>query len=117
MFVNELKKNRLIDARTYKKFEKYWAESQQETKTIEQANTIQAEYAQLLTRQNQLRDNLGALGNSEREMEIRNRILDDLETSENRRRELETETASINEKLKELQISQQKLIDDIYGAV
>jgi len=116
-FVNELKTNGLIDAKTYKKFGKYWVESQQEAKTIEQANTVQAEYAQLLTRQNQLRDNLGALGNSEREMEIRNRILDDLETSENRRRELENDTASINEKLKELQINQQELIDDIYGAV
>lgn len=116
-FVSDLKANKLIDSQTFKKFGKYWTEAQQEAEAVKQANAIQSEYSQLLTRQNQLRDNLKALGNSERELEIRNRILDDLEASENRRRELETETASINEKLKELQISQQKLIDDIYGAV
>jgi hypothetical protein len=116
-FVNELKAGKLIDTKTFKKFNKYGAETQQEAEAVEQANAIQVEYSQLLTRQNQLRDNLKALGNSERELEIRNRILDDLDASENRRRGLETETASINEKIKQSQVSQQRLLDEIYGVV
>jgi len=114
-FVNDLKTNKLINTKTFKKFGKYWTETQQEAEAVKQADAIQSEYSQLLTRQNQLRDNLKALGNSERELEIRNRILDDLEASENRRRGLETEAASVNEKIKQLQLSQQRLLDDIYG--
>ena len=115
-FVNGLQTNGLIDTRVYNKFESYWAESQQRAETLDQSNTFQAEYNQLLTRQQQLRENLGALGNSEREVEIRNRILDDLETSEDRRRELETEIATLNDQVKQFQLAQQKLIDEIYGA-
>jgi hypothetical protein len=114
-FVNRLKADGLVEAGGYEKFEKYWAGSQQVAETIEQANTLQAEYNQLLSRQQQLRENLGALGNSEREVAIRNRILDDLERSENRRRELEAEIASLNEKIKQLQLTEQRLIDAIYG--
>jgi hypothetical protein len=40
--------------------------------------------------------------------------LDDLETSENRRRELETELAELDEQLKQHQLAQQTLIDEIY---
>jgi len=77
---------------------------------------LEAEYKQLLSRQQQLRENIGALSNpSEREAEIRNRILDDLETSENRRRELETEIATLTEQVKQLQRTQQTLRDEIYG--
>ena len=114
-FVNGLKANALLEADVYDKFESYWAEAQNATKMIEQANSLQAEYNQLLVRQQQLRENLGALGNSERELVIRNRILDDLERSENRRRELETEIASLSAQIKQLQLNEQKLIDAIYG--
>ena len=114
-FVNELKANKLIDTKTFKKFGKFWNETQQEKEAAEQANAFQAEYSQLLTRQNQLRENLKALGNSDRELEIRNRILDDLAASENRRRDLESEAATVNEKIKQSQLNQQELLDDIYG--
>lgn len=113
-FVNDLQADGLIETEVYNKFESYWAESQQLAETLEQVDILQAEYNQLLIRQQQLRQNLGALGNSEREVEIRNRILDDLETSENRRRELEIEIATLNEQVKQLQLTQQKLIDEIY---
>jgi signal transduction histidine kinase len=114
-FVNDLRAAGLLDTVVYNKFESYWAELQRQVETHDQSNALQAEYKQLLSRQQQLRENLGALGNSKRETDIRNRILDDLETSENRRRELETEIATLNEQVKQLQLTQQKLIDEIYG--
>jgi hypothetical protein len=114
-FVNELWADGLIDTQVYNKFESYWTESQRGAEALEQVNALQDEYEQLLARQQQLRENLGALGSSEREVEIRNRILDDLESSEDRRRELETGIATLHDRVKELQLTQQKLMDEIYG--
>ncbi|MCP4358042.1 MAG: hypothetical protein GY796_08510 [Chloroflexi bacterium] len=114
-FVNSLYSDGLIENKTYEIFEGYWSEKQREAETLEQLNTLQTEYNQLLLRQQQLRENLGALGKSDREVEIRNRILDDLESSENRRRELEAEIANLNDQVKQLQSNQQKLIDEVYG--
>jgi hypothetical protein len=115
-FVSGLQNDGLINADGHKKFESLWAEAQQVAETIEQTTGLQAEYNQLLSRQQQLRENLGALGTSEREAAIRNRILDDLERSEDRRRALEIEIASLNEKTKQLQLNEQKLVNAIYGA-
>jgi len=115
-FVSGLQNDGLINADGYKKFENLWAEAQQVAETIEQTTGLQAEYNQLLSRQQQLRENLGALGTSEREAAIRNRILDDLERSEDRRRALEIEIASLNEKTKQLQLNEQKLVNAIYSA-
>jgi signal transduction histidine kinase len=115
-FVNSLHSGGLIEAEIYKSFESYWTELQREAETLEQSNTLQTEYNQLLVRQQQLRENLGALGKSGREEEIRNRILDDLELSENRRRELEAEIANLVDQIKQLQLIQQKHIDEIYNS-
>ena len=113
-FVNSLHHDELIGNKIYEKFKNYWSESRKEAETLEQLNTLQIEYEQLLKRQQQLRENLRALGESEREVEIRNRILDDLETSENRRRALETEIVNLNDQVKQLQSNQQDLISEIY---
>ncbi len=114
-FVKDVHKDGLLEPEIYERFEKYWAEKQQEAKLTEQAKAVQTEYHQLISRQQQLRENLKTLGNSERETGIRNRILDDLELSENRRRELETETTTLDEKVKQSQTAQQALVDQIYG--
>ncbi|RKZ56555.1 MAG: hypothetical protein DRR08_21450 [Candidatus Parabeggiatoa sp. nov. 2] len=115
-FVKEIRADGLLDDEIYAKFENHWIEQQQESATSNQVKVLEAEYKQLLSRQQQLRENIGALSNpSEREAEIRNRILDDLETSENRRRELETEIATLTEQVKQLQRTQQTLRDEIYG--
>ncbi|MEM7798107.1 MAG: hypothetical protein AAF633_02860 [Chloroflexota bacterium] len=68
----------------------------------------------MISRQKQLRENLGALGNSDREVAIRNQILDDLERSENRRRELETEIVELVGQIKDTQAAKLAEIDAIY---
>jgi len=114
-FVKDVHKDGLLDKNVYKKFEGYWSERQREAKVTDQIKTLQIEYNQLLARQQQLRENLKTLGNSKRETGIRNRILDDLESSENRRREVENEVASLDGKMKQSQATQQSLVDQIYG--
>jgi chromosome segregation ATPase len=99
-----------------KDLQKLWDEQQRKREATSQHKALEAEYSQLLSRQQQLRQNLGALGKSEREATIRDRILDDLETSENRRRELETELAGLDEQIKQHQLAQQTLINEIYKA-
>lgn len=76
--------------------------------------TLQAEYTQIVALQDQLRKNLDALGNSEREAAIRNRVLDDLEASENRRREIEARIVELNALIKQSQQNQTTIVDQIY---
>lgn len=113
-FVKGLISRSVIDGRTADKFEEYWAGTTNEKASVEFAKMLQNEYTLLLTSQVQLRDNLGALGNSDREIEIRNQILEDLAKSEGRRRELEIESYSLTEKLKKIKESQSAIIESIY---
>lgn len=78
-----------------------------QTEAATRAN--QQEYAQLLERQEQLRKNLAALGQSERETSVRNRVLDDLERSEERRRTLEQDAAELNLQLQRREAERQTL--------
>jgi hypothetical protein len=48
-------------------------------------------------------------------MSIRNRVLDDLETSENRRREIEARIAALNAQIKQRQQNQTSIVDQIYN--
>jgi hypothetical protein len=91
------------------------AEKQQAVNDGEEIKALQAEYGQIVTLQEQLRKNLDALGNSERELSIRNRVLDDLETSENRRREIESRMTILNAQMKQSQRNQQSIIDQLYS--
>jgi hypothetical protein len=89
-----------------------------ETERIAAANqqiaALQEEYKKILALQEQLRKNLSALGGSEREVAIRDRILDDLETSENRRRTIESTLIELDRQNKQSQADQQQFSDEIY---
>jgi hypothetical protein len=77
--------------------------------------TIDVELTHLLELQEQLRKNLGALGDSEREVALRNRLLDDLEASEERRRAIGVIRREIDQHGQERDIRHQVLIDQLYG--
>ncbi|MBN1311755.1 MAG: hypothetical protein JXB30_10070 [Anaerolineae bacterium] len=81
----------------------------------DESKELQAEYGQIISRQEQLRQNLRALGNSKREIGIRERILDDLEASENRRREIEGVLSEINRVGKECAEERETLLDRLFG--
>ena len=51
----------------------------------------------------------------ERELAIRNRVLDDLEISVNRRRTIESTAVALDQQIKLSQGDQQRLIDEIYS--
>ena len=72
------------------------------------------EYGQIISRQEQLRQNLRALGNSRRETSIRERILDDLEASEDRRREIEGVLNVFARVGKERTEEQETLLDKLF---
>jgi hypothetical protein len=91
------------------------AEKQAVIDDTEEIKTLQAEYSQIVALQDQLRKNLDALGSSEREVSIRNRVLDDLEASENRRREIEARITALNSHIKQSQQNQTTIIDQIYS--
>ncbi|MBZ0289119.1 MAG: hypothetical protein K8I30_15980, partial [Anaerolineae bacterium] len=91
------------------------AEKQAVIDDTEEIKALQAEYSQIVALQDQLRKNLDALGSSEREVSIRNRVLDDLEASENRRREFEVRNAALAAQIKQSQQNQTTIIDQIYS--
>ena len=73
------------------------------------------ELAQLLDVQEQLRKNLGALGNSEREGILRNRLLDDLEASEERRRAITTARRALEQQEQQRELRQQAVLDELFS--
>jgi hypothetical protein len=105
----------LSDA-VFRIFTQLFEERHQVNQATEQIKMLQAEYDQTVTRQEQLRKNLSTLGDSEREIAIRNRILDDLEASENRRRALENDIANLGVEVKHRQTTQTTLINNLFEA-
>lgn len=79
-----------------------------------QIKVLKEEYQQVVDGQEQLRQNLKTLGDSARETTIRDRILDDLENSENRRREIETTIAELEATNEERKDARQSLLDDLF---
>jgi hypothetical protein len=80
----------------------------------EQSTALAAEYEQIATRQDQLRKNLAILGASEREVALRNQILDDLEGSERRRRLVEHTLVELRQQAEYLQVEQQEQTTALY---
>ncbi len=106
----------VLTENVYALFTQLFAERQQAAQAVEQIKALQAEYDQVVSRQEQLRKNLSTLGDSEREIAIRDRVLDDLEVSENRRRALESEIANLNADVKQRQTNQTELINQLFAA-
>jgi chromosome segregation ATPase len=114
-FIEALQAAGLLPGEQYKRLEQLSLARQQAREATEEIKTLQAEYAQLAPRQEQLRKNLETLGTAERELAIRNRVLDDLEASENRRRELEQRMALLNAQVESYQQQQQVWLDELFA--
>lgn len=113
-FVRELRDGKLLADAAFARLDGLLDAKQKSHDAAEKLQALQADYDQAVSRQDQLRKNLETLGTSDREAAIRNSVLDDLESSENRRRELERSVAELNEQMKSYQQTQQTLVDEIY---
>ena len=74
------------------------------------------ELAQLLDMQEQLRKNLGVLDTRDREVLLRNRLLDDLEASEERRRAITTARRALEQQEQERELRQQAVLDELFSS-
>jgi hypothetical protein len=115
-FIEDLRSAGLLPDDRHTQLQNLLTEKRSTAEANEEIKTLQSEYAQITTLQEQLRKNLSALGDSERETTIRNRILDDLETSEDRRREIEARIAGLNAQIRQRQQNQQAALDQLFSA-
>ncbi len=114
-FIQELHDDDLLPDKAHAQLEKLWDEKHKAQDAKKQVRVLQTECEQVVSGQEQLRKNLGILGDSKREIEIRDRILDDLEASESRRRKLERSMADLSAEVEQHQDNQQTFVDAIYG--
>jgi hypothetical protein len=114
-YVEELVGSALLNDEEYGRLTRFIDEKEAETDTATVIVARQNDYNKVVSRQDQLRQNLSILGNSAREEVIRNRILDDLESSEDRRRQLEAEIAALEEKMREHQATIEAALDEIFS--
>lgn len=114
-FVEELRKAGILPDPQYVILQDLFDEQQQAADALDEIKVLDEEYGRIGSRQEQLRKNLEALGGSEREVAIRSRVLDDLEASEDRRREIEARLAELNALVKQSHSNQQSLEEQIYG--
>ncbi len=89
---------------------------QQMSNAIDEMKLLQAEQGSIQALQDQLRKNLGALGDSEREATIRDQILTDLENSENRRRTIDARASELEQQIEDATSRQETLLNEIYTA-
>ncbi len=115
-FVEELQAAGVLQEGVYNRLKKLDTEKNREEEAGAHFKALRTNYDQVVSRQEQLRKNLETLGQSEREAQIRNRILDDLETSENQRRELEQGMADLSTQLEQHRQQQQTLLEEIYSS-
>lgn len=113
IFIAELSNANLISSDVQELFDKLLTEKQVVRNANSTVEALQAEQRGIQILQEQLRKNLGALGNTDREETIRNQILDDLENSENRRREIDTEINFLQAQTSGAQARQQEIKETI----
>jgi signal transduction histidine kinase len=77
---------------------------------------LEQEQGQIVTLQEQLRKNLGALGTSEREGTLRDRLLDDLEASEERRRAISAERRELDQQVGSRDLQREAVLDELYAS-
>ena len=114
-FVDEMFASELLSEEDYGRLIQFLDEKEAETDTATDILIRQDDYTKVVSRQDQLRQNLSILGDSAREEGIRNRILDDLESSEDRRRELESEIADLEKKVAGHQEAMDAILDKIFS--
>lgn len=78
---------------------------------------LDQEQNQIGALQEQLRKNLGALGASEREVALRDRLLDDLEASEERRRAIGAERRELDQQAMARERQREVLLDELFSPI
>ncbi|MEO8392641.1 MAG: histidine kinase dimerization/phospho-acceptor domain-containing protein [Chloroflexota bacterium] len=114
-FVEDLHEASLINQRVYDLLQALASQQEQARTAGDEMKTLQAEQESIQLRQDQFRKNLSALGASEREVNIRNQILTDLETSENRRREIDARIRELRTQQENAQRRQQEIVVEIFS--
>jgi hypothetical protein len=115
-YVEELRAGGGLSDSLYETLRRLLDAQRQAAEAVEQRDALLAEEQQLAVRQDQLRKNLQALGESAREAALRDRMLDDLEASEDRRRAIETTLRVASTTVQTAQAAQLALVDALYTA-
>lgn len=84
--------------------------------TAGRRTALEQEQGQIVALQEQLRKNLGALGTSEREGALRDRLLDDLEASEERRRAISAERRELDQQVDSRERQREAILDELYAS-
>lgn len=84
--------------------------------TAGRRTALEQEQGQIVALQEQLRKNLGALGTSEREGALRDRLLDDLEASEERRRAISAERRELDQQVGGRERQREAILDELYAS-
>lgn len=104
----------LLDNGLYDLLQSYLAEKEAQSTAQAEIKNLQEEYNKVVSRQEQLRQNIKTLGTSDRETAIRDRILDDLEASENRRREIDATIETLNTQIEASRATQTETVEAIF---
>ncbi len=113
-FLEELRDGGILPDPQYATLQDLFDQQLTAADALDEIKLLEEEYKQIGSRQEQLRKNLDVLGGSEREVAIRSRVLDDLETSEDRRREIEARLVELNTLVKQSYSNQKSLEDQLY---
>jgi hypothetical protein len=113
-YVIELREAGGLNDSDYERVQRLLAIAQEREAAEARQAGLEAELAQLFDLQEQLRKNLGALGTSDREVALRNRLLDDLEASEEQRHAIAAGRRELEQQEQEREVRQQAVLDELF---
>jgi signal transduction histidine kinase len=113
-YVAELREADGLNNADYERLQRLLAVAQEREVAQARQAGLEAELTQIVDLQEQLRKNLSALGASEREIALRNRLLDDLEASEERRHVIATARRELEEQEQGCEARQQAVLDELF---
>ena len=114
--VADLERASVLDAPRVALLRRLLAANVQRNDAAQRLAALQVSEQQLNARQEQLRLNLQALGGTGREATLRDRLLDDLEASEDERRAIATTRSALEQQARTASIEQQSVLATLFGA-
>jgi hypothetical protein len=100
---------------TYTRLTRLAALADEDAAAGEARSDLEEELSEIAGVQEQLRKNLGALGDSEREVALRDRLLDDLEASEERRRAIGADRRALDQQEAARERQREALLDELFA--
>ncbi len=113
--VEDLRGAGLLTDASFELLQAYFTSQETVRDAQAEMNTLTGEFERIQTLQEQLRKNLSALGTSEREAKLRDQLLNDLERSENRRREIEARLDQLRAQMSDEGNRQTELTDRLFA--